>query len=102
MRDLFNCHLSAGTVASILKVCSSDLTEPLMLIKEGLRKAAVIGVDETNLRVSQRQDWVHVSSTDQLTLLVHNRRRGATAIESIGILPQYEGVAVHDGFSTYD
>lgn len=102
MRDLFNCHLSAGTVASILKECAGDLTESLMLIKEGLRKAAVIGVDETNLRVSQRQAWVHVSSTDQLTLLLHNRRRGATAIKSSGILPQYAGVAVHDGFSTYD
>jgi transposase len=73
-----------------------------MIIKEGLRRSAVLGVDETNLRVHQRQDWVHVSATDRLTLLVHNKKRGAPAIESIGILPRYEGVAVHDGFSSYE
>jgi hypothetical protein len=78
------------------------LAEAEMLIKEGLRQAAVLGVDETNLRVSKRQDWVHVSSTDKLTLLVHDKRRGATAISEIDILPRYEGVVVHDGFSAYE
>lgn len=73
-----------------------------MLIKEGLRRAEVLGVDETNLRVSQRQDWIHVSSTDRFTLLVHHQKRGAAAIESVGILPRYEGIAVYDGFTAYD
>ncbi|MFN2453322.1 MAG: IS66 family transposase [Pyrinomonadaceae bacterium] len=102
MNDLFDCHLSPGTLATILKVCAGELAEPIMLIKEGLRKSAVLGVDETNLRVQQRQDWVHVSATDRLTLLVHDEKRGAPAISEIGILPRYEGVAVHDGFSSYD
>jgi len=37
-----------------------------------------------------------------LTLLVHDKRRGTAAIENIGILPGYKGVAVHDGFTAYD
>jgi transposase len=78
------------------------MSEPLLLIKEGLRKAAVLNVDETNLRVHQQQEWVHVSSTDKLTLLCHDKRRGAAAIENIGILSGYKGVCVHDGFSAYD
>ncbi len=102
MGDLFDCQLSPGTLATLLKGCARELDEPLLLIKEGLRKSAVLGVDETNLRVAKRQDWVHVSATDKLTLLVHNKKRGTPAIESIGILPRYEGVAVHDGFSSYD
>jgi transposase len=102
MNDLFNCRLSAGTVAAILERCAGELITPEIIVKEGLRKSAVLGVDETNLRVSERQDWVHVSSTDQLTLLVHDRRRGAPAISGIDILPRYEGVVVHDGFSSYD
>ncbi len=102
MHDLLGCHLSPGTLATILKECAGELVEPLMLVKEGLQKSAVLGVDETNLRVQQRQDWVHVSATDKLTLLVHHKKRGTPAIESIAILPQYEGVCVHDGFSSYD
>jgi len=102
MNDLFDCRLSPGTLATIFKECSRDLTEPLMLIKAELSKSEVLGVDETNLRVKQKQVWVHVSSTDQLTLLVHDKRRGTAAIENIGILSGYKGVAVHDGFTAYD
>lgn len=102
MNDLFGCHVSLGTLATLLKGCAGELVDAEMLVKEGLRKSEVLGVDETNLRVQQRQDWVHVSSTDKLTLLVHDRRRGTPAIEEIGILPQYRGVTVHDGFRSYE
>lgn len=102
MNDLFDCHLSSGTLATLLKECASEVVEPMMLIKEGLSKSEVLGVDETNLRVQQKQEWVHVSSTDQLTLLIHDKRRGTAAIEGIGIMPQYKGVVVPDGFSAYD
>jgi transposase len=102
MNDLFNCQLSAGTLATIFKEFAREMVEPVLLIKEGLSKSEVLGVDETNLRVNQKQEWVHVSSTDRLTLLVHDKRRGTAAIEEIGILSGYRGVAVHDGFTAYD
>jgi transposase len=102
LNDLFGCPVSLGTLATLLKGCASELVGAELIIKEGLRGSAVIGADETGLRVSQRQDWVHVASTDKLTLLVHDRRRGAPAISGIDILPRYEGVCVHDGFSSYD
>ena len=102
MNDLFDCPLSAGTLATMVKECAGELSEPLLLIKEGLSKSEVIGVDETNLRVNQKQQWVHVSSTDNWTLLCHDKRRGSVAIEQIGILSDYTGVCVHDGFTAYD
>jgi transposase len=102
MNDLFDCQISPGTLTTLLKECAGELVGAELIIKEGLRKSAVLGVDETNLRVLKRQDWVHVSSTDKLTLLVYDKRRGASAISEIDILPRYKGVVVHDGFSTYD
>jgi transposase len=102
MADLFGCHISPGTLATLLKGCAGELAGPEMIIKEGLRQSAVIGADETGLRVSQRQGWVHVSSTENLTLLAHDRRRGERAISGIDILSRYEGVCVHDGFGSYD
>lgn len=89
--DLFNCRLSVGTLATIFKECANELSEPLLLIKEGISQSEVIGVDETNLRVKQRQQWVHVSATDQLTLLCYDKSRGTAAIENIGILSGYKG-----------
>lgn len=53
MGDLFDCQLSAGTLATLLKGCARELDEPLMLIKEGLRKSAVLGVDETRPACSE-------------------------------------------------
>lgn len=102
MGDLFDCHHSPGTLETLLKGCAGELIGAELVIKEGLRQAAVLGVDETNLRVDGRQDWVHVSSTEKLTLLAHAKRRGAPAISEIDILPRYGGVCVHDGFSSYD
>lgn len=102
MRDLFGCPVSPGTPATLLKGCAGELVGAEIHIKEGLRDAAVLGVDETGLRVSKRQDWVHVTATDRLTLLAHDRRRGERAITGIDIPPRYEGVCVHDGFSSYD
>jgi hypothetical protein len=102
MNDLFGCCVSVGTLATIFKECAREMVEPLVLIKEGLSKSEVLGVDETNLRVHQKQQWVHVSSTDQLTLLVHDKRRGTAATENIGILTGYKGVCVHDGLMAYD
>ncbi len=102
LSDLFDCQLSPGTLVTMLKGCAGELADAELFIKEGLRKSEVLGVDETNLRVAKRQDWVHVSATDKLTLLVHDRHRGAPAIEEIGILPRYRGVAVHDGFRSYE
>ncbi|MFL6334244.1 MAG: IS66 family transposase [Pyrinomonadaceae bacterium] len=102
LNDLFGCRLSPGTLATLLKGCAGELVGPEMLIKEGLRKAAVIGADETGLRVGGRQDWLHVTATDRLTLLAHDRRRGERAMTGIDILPRYEGVCVHDGYGSYD
>ena len=102
LTDLFNCHVSPGTLATLLKECAGELVGAELVIKEGLRQAAILGVDKTNLRVSERQDWAHVSATDKLTLLIHDKRRGAPAISEISILPQFKGVAMHDGFSSYD
>lgn len=100
--DLFDCRLSRGTLATILEEGAGELIAAELLIKQGLRRSAVIGVDETNLRVAQKQEWAHVSSTDRLTLLVHDRRRGSAAISGIDILPQYTGTAIHDGFTAYE
>jgi hypothetical protein len=40
MNDLFDCHLSPGTLATLLKVCASELVGAELIIKEGLRERA--------------------------------------------------------------
>jgi transposase len=101
MKELFGCALSAGTLASAVRQCASGLVETELKIKRGLRRSPVIHADETGLRVEGRLHYVHVASTSRLTHYGADARRGKAAMDDIGILPQYRGTCVHDGWLSY-
>ena len=60
-----------------------------------------MNVDETSLRVDNKNHWIHVYSSGELTLKCLHRKRGIEAMEAIDVIPQYEGVLVHDCWSSY-
>ena len=63
---------------------------------ERLLASPAMHVDETSLRVERKNHWIHVYSAGTLTVKCLHPKRGREAIEAIGILPRYAGVAVHD------
>lgn len=101
MRDLFGCAVSAGTLSSSIARCATELIETELKIKRKLRQSAVLHADETGLRVGKQLHYVHVGSTPRFTHYGVDARRGRTAIDEIGILPQYRGTCVHDGWLSY-
>jgi transposase len=42
-----------------------------------------------------------MASTDSVTYLEVHDKRGSKALDEIGIFPQREGIAIHDGYSSY-
>ncbi len=68
---------------------------------EQLLKAEAMNVDETSLRVENKNHWIHIYSSGDITLKKLHRRRGKEAIDEINIIPRYEGVIVHDCWSSY-
>ncbi len=102
MRDLFGCSISPGTIDTARHRCAAQLVGIEEQIKAGLRAAEVIGADETGLRVAGQSHWIHVARTDELTHYGYDARRGKMALEAIGILPQFKGVCVRDGWFAYD
>jgi transposase len=60
-----------------------------------------VHVDETSLRVDRKNHWIHVYSAGDITLKFLHPKRGIEAIESIGIIPRYGGVIVHDCWASY-
>lgn len=99
--DLFPCSLSVGTVASAVADGDRALAGTEMAIREALQQVPVAHFDETGLRVTGTQQWVHVASTDRLTHYHVHPRRGAAGMEAAGVLPGFTGVAVHDGLHGY-
>src|SRR6266566_9262707 len=101
MRDLLGVQMSEGTVWELIKRCALALVPVEQQIKEALKKAEVIHQDETGLDVGGLRHWMHVTCTPSLTHYQVDASRGQAALEAIGILPQFTGISIHDGWASY-
>lgn len=99
--NLFHQPLAQGTLQAAGEFCSQELQEIEELIKEGVRQAEVAHFDETGMYVQNQRGWLHTASTLGLTHYAYHEKRGRVATEEIGILPEFEGRACHDGFRSY-
>jgi transposase len=101
MHDLFGCTLSPATVQRAARLSSGKLLHAERRIKAALRDSSIMGVDETGLRVKGASGYIHVARTEALTHYAYDARRGKAAMDECGILPQFRGTLVRDGFSSY-
>ena len=101
LQDLMGVSVSEGTLYTTREQCFERL-EPVMSEVQGkIQGAAVVHFDETSVRVKQQLWWLHVASTDSLTAYFVHPKRGREAMDAMGILPPFEGKAVHDGWHSY-
>jgi transposase len=100
--DLFGVPISAGAVSGFGTKAAAGLGGFITRVTDLLRAAPVAGFDETSMRVAGGNWWVHTACTPELTLLTVHERRGAEGADAAGVLPHFEGVAVHDAWAPYD
>lgn len=98
---LFGACLSDGTVALNLTLAAQRLVVFDKSLKTALLKQPVLHADETGSKVNGKLHWLHVVSCAQLTLYGHHPQRGFAALQAMEVLPQFQGVVVHDAWSTY-
>jgi transposase len=101
MTDLFECRISVASIQRAARDCSAKLVKTEQRIKAVIRDSSVIGVDETGLRVAGSGGYIHVARTAELTHYGFDTRRGKAAMDEIGILPQFKGTLVRDGWASY-
>jgi transposase len=101
MQDLFGVPLCAGTLANIDQQCSEKLAATVQRIKEQVLQAAVVHFDETGMKINGKLAWLHSASTEQTSYYFAHAKRGRPAMEAMGILPEFQGVAVHDFWASY-
>jgi len=99
--DLFGTGLSAGTIVNTNRTCSVALKPVEEMIKDKITASGVVHFDETGLYTEEKRWWLHVASTDNLTYYGCHPKRGKAATDDIDILPNFNGVAIHDGWDTY-
>jgi transposase len=101
LSDLFAIEVGRGTLVAWVQQAAAVLAPVEEQIKAALRQAPVLHVDETGVRRGGQLAWAHVASTSRLTHYAIHAQRGSDATETIGILPRFRGVSVHDGWASY-
>lgn len=99
--DVSGGEPSEGTLVNMLAGCAQRAAPSVAQIKAAVMQAKVVRFDETGARVAGKLHWLHSASTEQLTYYAIDPKRGRSAQERIGILPMFEGIAVHDAYASY-
>jgi len=101
-KELFNYKINGGTLLKINRDYYHNLSSSIEVIQSELRKSPVNHFDETGVRVSGKNHWLHVVSNKLNTHLFVHLNRGKEALNSPeSLLPHYEGRAIHDSWSSY-
>lgn len=93
--------ISEGSVFNFNKEAASRLDAFEVIAKSHLEQASLLHTDETGINVNGKRIWLHNASNNKWVWLEPHETRGTNAMEEIGILPNFRGVMVHDGWSPY-
>jgi transposase len=102
LEELLDAPVSTGWLCALQLEAAGRLAGFVTHLKTGLAAAPVVHADETGTRIGVKRHWVHTLTTNLLTLLVVHPKRGIEALEDIGVLPDYDGTVVHDGWAPYE
>ena len=100
-KDIFKVAVSEGTLDTILRESAEHLADFMVNLKEQMIQATVAHFDETGLSQNGKNHWLHSVSTKEATYYAMHQKRGTEAMDAIGILPEFQGTAVHDGWPAY-
>ena len=101
LSSVFNIPLSTGTIKNMVTRCADVLKPTYEKICGIMMKLGLIHCDETGTRVDGKTWWVHNVSDKDYTYLSLQQKRGHLGMDAIGILPSFQGIAVHDCWASY-
>ncbi len=98
---LFGIKISEGTIVNKMRKFAGLVDVPVKRILDLLAEQALLHVDETGIRANGTLHWLHITATQSLTYYLLHDKRGAEAIDELGLLPLFKGKVVHDFWKAY-
>jgi transposase len=99
--DIFGIAISPGTCANVDKQLFANLEVFEAGLKVHLLAAKVLHFDETGMRCEKKLHWIHVACSQTATFYTMHVKRGQEGIDAAGVLPYFQGTAVHDHWFPY-
>jgi transposase len=100
-RDVFGQNLSGGFLSGLSQRAFQSLEKVETTIQGALLHSEVVHFDESGMRCEKKGFWLHEASTPEWTYYGISPKRGGEAMEEMGILPRFSGIAVHDHWWPY-
>lgn len=97
--DLYKIRMSEGTIANILKRFAVDSEDKINEIKAELKKAKVVGADETSATVNGKKWWMHTYQNASYTFIGAHASRGQIAQKTFFPEGFPYSILVHDCLS---
>ena len=99
--DQYGVQPSDGAVQNWLLKAGELLAGDYAANHQAILAAAVAHFDESGMRIGGQLNWLHVAATEKAVYYTVHGKRGQEAMDAAGILPQFQGYAVHDHWKSY-
>ena len=94
-------YLSQHTLANFHADCAARLEPVEAAILQQVAASPIAHFDETGVRAEGSLHWLHTVCTEVLTWYHAHKKRGAQAMNDAGVLPTFQGRAIHDFWKSY-
>jgi len=103
--DYFNSEakipISVGSLFNFNQEAFNKLEQFDTFAKEKLIASLLIHADETGINVNGKRIWLHCAVNARWAYFYPHEKRGAEAMDVIGILPKFNGTLIHDHWKPY-
>ena len=93
--------LSTGTVFNFNQEAYEGLAQFEQCCIRQLLRAQVVHFDETGININKKRGWLHCAASEKWTVFLPHEKRGTEAMNEMGVLPLFTGIAVHDHWKPY-
>jgi len=99
LKRLYGLNISPATIFDLTRRAADAVQSNYDAIRDRIRKAQILYVDETSIDVQGEKHWIWVFTTPSETFVAIRKSRGMIVLNEV--LGRFEGIIVCDGWKPY-